>query len=436
MINQSNSENFADLVVTIDGVAALVTTERSSSVPIIDTDTSSVIALWGDDNNFPNNVIKDIEEDTELGPLLEKKALLIYSGGLKWGKRVTENGKSMLQPLDDKTDAKVRDFMQKSNISRYLLEASTDLVTFYNAFVEIVLSRDKKQIVQICSQEAAYTRLEKMKAGAIQNAYLSANWPEVKISDAKKLPVIDPYYASADFLKKKTSKGGGNNYIYILSIPTAGKTYYQLARWNGIRKSGWLDVAKLVPKSKKYLLQGQLNIKYHIEIHEMYWPTKFPEWNSWSPEEKQEKVKSELESFKKILSGVEKTGNSLITAMKSDPNFQNTMSMWKINVIDDKLKNGQFLEEGKDSSRHKMAAIGLHPALVGTFENNGMGGAGSNIREAYNLNNFTNRPFQDILLEPLYLVAEYNGWGKDIVFEFENPYMTTLDKGVEVKTPV
>lgn len=427
-------ENGAALVVSFGVGAAITMPSPSTTPPLKDMDANNVIAFWGDENNFPQKVITDIKKDTELGPLLEKKALLVYAGGLKWGVPTMVNGKEVMQPLPVKENKIIRDFMRKSNINRYLLEGATDLINFYNGFVEIILSRDKSQIVQICIQEAANCRWEKMKSGKVNYCYVSANWPDEKPETAKKLPVIDPYYDAAEFLREKIKTGKSFNWIYPISIPTPGTTYYQLARWNGIRESGWLDVSQLVPKSKKYLLEGQLNIKYHIEIHEMFWPTKYKDWDALSPEERQKTVKGELDGIRKMLSGAEKTGNSLITAMKSDPNYQNTISMWKINVIDDKIKQGQFLEEGKDSSRHKMSAVGLHPALVGTFDNNGMGGAGSNIREAYNLNNFLNRPFQDVLLEPLYLIKEYNGWPAELEFYIENPYMTTLDKGTEVKT--
>lgn len=431
-----NEQTGTALVATMD-VGAIVTMPVPSTSPSIkDDDTSTSIAYWGVQNDFPQKVIEDIKKDTELGPLLEKKALLVYAGGLKWGIPTTVNGKTTLEPLTKEENKPVKEFMRKSNISRYLLEGSTDLVNFYNAFPEIVLSRDKSKIVQLCIQEAANCRWEKQKKGVVKNCYISANWPDEKPENAKKLPVIDPYFDAAEFLRESSKDGKAYNWIYPLSIPTPGTTYYQLARWNGIRESGWLDVSQLVPKSKKYLLEGQLNIKYHIEIHENYWPTKYKDWESLNNEERQKLVKVELQGLKSMLSGVEKAGNSLITALKSDPNYQNTISMWKINVIDDKIKQGQFLEEGKDSSRHKMSAVGLHPALVGTFDNNGMGGAGSNIREAYNLNNFLNRPFQDILLEPLYLIKEFNGWPEDLEFIIENPYMTTLDKGTEVKTPV
>ena len=75
----------------------------------------------------------------------------------------------------------------------------------------------------------------------------------------------------------------------------------------------------------------------------------------------------------------------------------------------------------------------MHPALSGITPNSGMGGAGSNIREAYNLHIIMNQFNQDLILEPLYVVRDYNGWGDDIEFKFKNSLMTTLDAGKETK---
>ena len=101
--------------------------------------------------------------------------------------------------------------------------------------------------------------------------------------------------------------------------------------------------------------------------------------------------------------------------------------------MDDKIQDGKYLEDGKDASLFKAAAVGLHPALIGNLTSSGMSGAGSNIREAYNLNIMTNRSRQDIILEPLNnLLIEYNGWPLEMEFAFNNQFMTTLDAGKEM----
>lgn len=425
------NEDFSAAI--LPAIGAIVTeAPKRYTTPTVKDEGSGKMAKWGDENNFPQKVIEDVRKDPEIGTLLDKEARLLYSGGLVYGKlEIAEGGKEILKPLTGTELKTVSDWMRKSNINRYIYEAARDLYWFYNVFPEFVLSKDKKNIVQLCVQAAEQCRWEKQdNNGIVKNCFINANFPDddEKNDRTKTVPVLDPYYDAAGTLASIKS---GFNFIYPLSIPTPGSTYYQLADWNSIRESGWLAVSQAIPKFKKNLLEKQLSIKYHVEISDMFWGLRYPNWNSFTSEEKKEKKDIELSAFNDLMSGVEKSGNSLVTPFKTDAGLGKEFSMWKITAIDDKMKDGKFLEEGKDASLNKMAAIGLHPALIGTMPNNGMGGAGSNIREAYNLHMLSVRAHQDILLEPLEVVKNYNQWPEDLVFRFRNSFMNTLDAGKE-----
>ena len=408
--------------------------------PVVDKDVRTTdIIYWGDGNDFPQQVIEDVDKNPELGNLLDKQATLLYSSGLMWGKLVGfDKGEEVIEPLSPELNKEIMLWCKRTNINRYLLDASRDLYYFANVFPEIILSRDKSQIAQICTQAAEDCRwsIQNKTTGLVEYCYVSANWPVASINDSftKKIPVIDPYYSAADYLKENNSSS--YNYIYPLNYSSPGKRFYQLATWNSIRESGWLDVALLIPKFKKALLENQSTIKYHLKVSDKYWSLKFgDEFETKSKDKKAEIIKDEIERIQKLVTGAEKTGVNFWSVFYSDLPQLKDLDLIKIEAIDDKIKTGQYLEEGKDASTYTMSAVGLHPALVGTTPNNGLGGAGSNIREAYNLNILTNKPRQDLVLEPLnLLVTEYNGWGVDTVFRFKNQFMTTLDTGTEMSS--
>ncbi len=416
------------------GMSAIVTNAPTTrpTTTVEKSFDSLPVAAWGENNTFPQDVISDVRKDPEIGTLLDKKARLLYSGGLIYGKiTIGNDGAETMTPIDADKDKEIKAWLNRSNINRYLIEAAKDLYWYSNIFPEIVLTKDRKSIVQLCTQAAEECRWSKQnpKSGLIETCYINADWSTISATDplTKKLSVIDPYYDATESIRKSK----GTNFIYPISYSSPGNKYYQLADWNSIRASGWLDVSRAVPKFKKHLLETQTTIKYHIEISDQYWPQKFPDWESLGDEQKIEKKEAELTKFQAVMSGTEKTGNNLFTAMITDVAAQKEYCLWKINVIDDKLKDGKYLEEGKEASLYKMAAVGLHPALVGTMPNNGLGGAGSNIREAYNLHMLMIRPDQDLILEPLNVIRDYNGWDPDIQFRFRNSFMNTLDKGTE-----
>ncbi len=437
--------NSSSALVVVENlrVGAIVTFEqppRSTSTRPKDSDTTlGDIAIWGIDNDFPQQVIKAIRKDNELGPLFAKAAALIYSGGLVWGiPEKNDKGEDILKPLSKVEDKKIRNWMRRSNINRYFIEGANDLVRFANGFPEFTLSNDQSEIAQLSIQPAEFCRWQKMdENGKVNNCYLNYDFPDAKVGDkaTKKIAVLDPYYSPADNLKKAiANKKNLKNFIYPLSVPAPGGIYYQLADWYGLIESGWLALSQAIPLYKKAIIENQLNIKYHVEISTEFWTRKYKDWPQKKESEQLNLYKQEIEAFKKVMTGVENAGNSLFTTLLTDPTYNKEYSLWKITPIENNIQKGEFMEEMKEASIAKSAAVGLHPALVGTVANSGMGGAGSNIREAYNLANILNKPLQDLLLEPLYVVAAFNGWNEDIEFAIKNPFMTTLDTGKELTT--
>lgn len=423
-------------------VGAIVDLAPGVSKPttsVVKQQGSDAMAFWGDNNDFPQLVIKDVRRDPELPNLLDEKARLLYSGGLVWGQLVVgDDGKETIKPYDSNITKTISDWLVRANIGRYLYEAAKDLYWFYNAFPEIVLTKDRSKIVSITAQPAEFCRwgVQNQNTGLVEKCYINSNFPEGKADDklTKKLPVIDPYYDPAGALKIRND---GSNYIYPLSIPTPGSIYYQLADWNSIRESGWLDISRLIPKFKKSYLEKQMTIKYHIEVSDQFWTHKYKDFESKTPAEQTKIRIDEFTAFQAKLAGAEKAGGNIFTSFLTDLTNGKEFSLWKVNVLDDKIQSGTFLEDGKDASLYKMSSIGIHPALLGTMPNNGLGGAGSNIREAYNLHMLKVRAHQDIILEPLNnLVKYYNGWPEDLVFRFRNSFMNTLDKGSETTKTV
>lgn len=406
------------------------------------------IMYWGDGNDFPQQVIADVRMDPEIGALLNKKAALLYSSGLIWGIPKIVNGVEVLTPLPDADEKIVKTFLKRTNINRYLAETAKDLYWFANAFTEVVLSGDGKQIIQLCAQasEEVRTGIQNPDTGLIDTCYLNAQWPFGTKYDqfTKVLPMIDPYYDPVQQLVNqnvpKKPEGatnwikGGLNWIYHLSTPNPGSKFYQLADWNPIRLNGVLALSQLMLQFKQSALNNQMGIKYHIEISSQYWGLKYDGFDTKPPAEQNKLMDDELKAMQDTLVGALNAGKSIRSVIFHDFNQGKEFSLVKITPIEDLMKDGRYIEDGKSASLYKISAIDLHPALIGVVPENGMGGAGSNIREAYNLHMLTISAMQDLLLEPLNnLVIEFNGWNPDMVFKLKNQLMTTLDAGKETK---
>ncbi|MNH20583.1 hypothetical protein D3C79_803600 [compost metagenome] len=109
------------------------------------------------------------------------------------------------------------------------------------------------------------------------------------------------------------------------------------------------------------------------------------------------------------------------------------MHGWEIIPIEDKLKEGAYIEDSQEASAHLMRAMGLDATLVGAGPGRNMGaGSGSDKRIAFNIYVALLQPYRDVILEPLNFISDYNGWTERIeglTWRFREAKLETLDKG-------
>lgn len=417
----------AALVSVID-----VPAKPSRPKEILETDGFGEIAAWGDDNIFPQHVIEDCEPSTIIPQTLEKQSRMLQSSGLMYGNLIgyTRDGQEIFEPV---IDDEVEDWMMQTNIKRYLREASLSFYWFYNLFPEIILSADRKKITHIFSKKSEYCRWSKelTKFGFSKYCYMNAQWedlPTINNDETIRVDVVDPYFGTAEQLLG----GKAFKYIYPLSYPTPGKTFYQLAPWNAVRTSGWLDVSKSIPTFKKALFQNQITIKYLIEVSTWWWNWAYPGFDKKTAEQKKEIMDKEAQNFENFMTGSDKAGMNMMTTFQSDPMLQKKYEGWKITAIDNKLKDGIYIEDSNEASSHLLYALGIDPTIIGTMPGTKMGaGSGSDKRVAYNIYISTIEPHRDVILEPLQFAFRYNGWPYKL--KFRNTKIISLDQGGETQ---
>lgn len=433
------SENIALLgdhgvgILMMEEPAAAPTTVKPDDQTAVD----GAVAKWGDNNDFPQQIIALAEKSTELPALLDWKARALQGVEIRAYQPVYDPVK--MEAVDQEIDdPEIREFLTHRVTKRYFREASTDFFWFWNVYPELIKSVSGDKIVYLGTQDASWCRWGKMDpSGRIKLCYVASNWPEAKPEDATtlKLDVIDPYSFNAI---EEVRESSTNRWIYPISYPSPGKAYYQLAPWDGYRTSGWAKIATEIPKFKEAVMKFQITIKYLICIPTNYWPAAYPDWNKKSPDQKQEIRKAKVDEINKTLAGAENAGQSLLCDVGIDPTTGKEIPGWKIIPIEDKLKEGAYLEDSGEASRHLRAALALDSALTGEGVGKGMGaGSGSDKRIAFNIYVALQQPYRDVILEPLYFIAEYNGWMQKypaMKFKCKEIQLETLDKSHQTAT--
>lgn len=422
-----------DVIVSTGSPLNLGELQRAPVSPRVKEESaSSEIANWGEENDFPQKIIEVAEKSTEIPSLLNWQARVLQGKEVVAMERYFDEAKgdwSLRAINDDEIDS----FLNDSTFKRYMYEASTDFYWFANVFPEIIKSKDGKKIAYLGTQDASFCRYGKMSnKGLVEKCYVSANWPDAKISDSStvKLTVIDPYdYDRVE--KVKNSKE--TSFVYPISYPSPGKIYYQLSKWNGFVESGWAEIARSIPAGKRYMMKKLLSAKFTLSIPLAYWPMAYKDWNKLSQAEQVEIKKVKVKGITDDLTGLENTGKTILFEVGFDPVTGKELPGWEIKPIESSVKDGENLEDSREASEHLMRSMGTDPTLVGDGPGKKMGGgSGSDKRVAFNIYVAILQPDRNILLEPLDFIAEYNGWKSRyprLQFKFVEVQLDTLDSG-------
>ena len=387
------------------------------TVPQSKSHITGKIVPWGVDNIFPQRVLREIRKNTIIGPTLKKQAEIAYDQIIYGVEEPSVEGEE--PKFIRKYDKRVEAFFKRSHIHRYAIEALRNFYHFYFATPRIILTADRSEVYSLTCYKTAHFRFEKpTDHGFINNGYICADWETIQAEDDKhveKIPLID-IYSDPSYLKDEKAF----KYIYPLAYPTEDEIHYPLVDWNTARESGWLEVAQSIPRFKAKLMKNQITMKNLIQVPSWWWEWKHPGFGKMAPDKRREVMDLEIDLFERFFKGEDNTGNSMMVTFISDPSHNKEYQGWKIDAIDNKIKDGIYIEDSNEASSHLLYALSMDPAIIGSQPGSKLGaGSGSDKRVAFNIYVDTVKAHQDLILEPLTWIGQYNGW-PDYVFRFRN----------------
>jgi len=399
---------------------------------------------WGENNDLPAVTIGKIYKNPVVSSGIKFSIDTLYGDGIKYGRIIDKDGEKVFQEAND-IDA-INEFFENNDINGYHLQCSSDMTTFYNVFVEIIFNRNK-EIVALSAKEAAFSRLEEMdpQTARVMHHFYSAKWGTSNLDRNKDIDVtrvLDSRWPLRDLKmimgqlpgpdgedpKDSMTEEKLYRFIILVNYPTPGRPYYQKPYWFSIFESGWYDFACKIPEFKNALMDNQMQIKYHIELSEDYFPSIFRSEGITDQEKQKARIKKEYSDLNKFLSDHRNSGKSVISFVKYSPDGKELRKM-KINVIDDQMKDGKYIEDSEEASNVMSYGMNVHPSLIGSSPGKSKTINGTEARELWIIKQSQMKPFRDRLLMPLYLIKAINKWPKDIVFAIPNMVLTTLDNG-------
>ncbi len=393
---------------------------------------STIIAEWGDENNFPLKLRKEKEANPDLGSALDWKARALYAGGLHYVIR----DRFTKEPMPDSPEIRRLTFEIDQFLFRnrqYLAQACVDLYDLNNVFAQIIISEDRKKIHRIHALEAQDCRFGKRTPGGdIKHIYLHPDWMEWNGQEAddkiKKVAAIHPHTVSPEEIKEQ--KGEAMKFIFPVAYPT-GKNYYQYPQWWSVKKSKWLDFANMIPTVKEAILRNMALIRYHIQMPDYWMQERYKDWGKMTDKQKEEATKKEFQVINDVLHKPENAGKSVYTTFKVFQASGKEYGGWKIEAVDDKMKDGALLADSSEATIKVFSATSIDPSLHGLIP--GKGGSnrsGSDKREALNIYMSLIQVHEDIILDPWQFASWYN-WNNEtyeVHWFLKKPLLQTLNQ--------
>lgn len=428
------------------GSRSLLVTNVSQKLPTEQVNPKEVKTKpwspWGSDNKYPQWVIDQIADVSLVSPILDWKARALYGGGLVYGTiQIDEKGN---ETFVRQFDSEIEDWLEATDAMQYIMEASTYFYHFYNIFPELIQSIDGSKIVYLSCLESTDVRWKRRETegknkGMITKAYVNPDWKQ--ITAVEQMDTLDVLNTRMNPLEQ-ARKWKNKKFIYPVSYPSPGRSYYQKAPWHVLLNT-WLPVAKKIPAFKKAILDNQLAIKYLITVPDWWWQWKYPDFNKKSEKDRVALIQKEMNAFNSFMAGADNAGKSMMMTSKTDDGAHKYKD-WKVDVIDDKLKEGIYLEDSQEADAHIYKNLNVDPTLfgAGAGKNSQSSGSGSDKRVAWNNYIIMTKPHQDIILKPLQFIAKYNGWAQRLTagttnakftFYFKNYMIAKLDSGSETQ---
>lgn len=380
---------------------------------------------WGEDDDVPHRLIGLIGADEVTAQNKYFNVLTCYGSGLKF---VDTDG----APTQNK-DLKL--WAQRQFLPAYFLNQCTDMKYFFFSVCVFILSRDGKTINRIRHKDACCCRLEKAdKEGRIRHIFY-ADWNN-NPQEAERIPLLDPYDPVGDLMQRMGREPladgmthapvKARKFAMIMRFPTLGQRYYPIPYYTSIFRGGSYDEKRLISAGKRAKLKNHASVKYQVEVARDYWTRIIAEEGIVDPVKAKERINEEKRKIKDFVSGVENSGKVWITGYYVNPDGKEVRDIRVVNIEGAK-EGGDWSDEVNVASNIICYGDNVHPNLVGAVPGKSQSNnSGSDKRELFTIKQALEVATHDILLMPLHVVCQYNGW--DAVPTVPMVQLTTLDE--------
>lgn len=435
--------------------------------PAIDENNNPVqVVAWGEDNLFPNKIRQAIQKSSVALDCLDFKESVTYGSGIKYG-TYNESG-DFIDQTDKGVFPEVDTFFNNNGkLANYLGETVNNIHNWGFATPALSLNRAKepqdKRIIGLTAKDVFFCRFQEVAANGsyIEKAYyqdwetgtlrarnglktsfslqhaiplkiLKQNNPLFHLEQLTGREKSKQEFASGTRMRAVSEKGV-YEYGMLLNKASTGNTYYPYIPHYSVFENGWLDISSDIPLYKLKKMKNTLQVAYKVSFVNNYWDQRFAEQGLKTVKEQKEFHRKEMENIKNFLHGVENAGKTLTDKFSYSPDGKPEHRII-IEKIERDVEKGEYLEDSQEANSMIFSAFGVNPNLRGGVPGKSTSNFnGTDKRELLRIAQTLEKNRRDQILQPLYLIKQYNKWPERLVFTIQDIILTTLDQGREVQ---
>ena len=391
-------------------------------------------APWGADNHLPFKIRDLVGSDEVTAQNKFFNVLACYGAG-----PVLNGADGQPTTLPDALR-----FKRRTGLGTFFLEQITDMKYYFMSVCVVILSRDGTQINRLVHKDACFCRLAKAdKAGRINYVYY-ANWKKGNLQkdDIERIPLLREDDPIGDLMVKMGREPGQDGrcsvrtplrkFAVLLRFPTVGCQYYPTPYYAAMFRGGSYFEKRLISAAKIAKIRNHASVKYQVEVENKYWQKIISEERITDPLKIKERIKKEKENIRDFVAGVHNSGKAWITGYYVDPLGHEVRDIRVVNIEGSK-EGGDYADDINVAANTLCYADNTHPNLVGAVPGKSQSNnSGSDKRELFTMKQALETAFHDLLLRPVEMVCEFNGW-QGVTPAVPMIMLTTLDEHKDAK---
>ena len=364
-------------------------------------------AIWGDNDDWPQKLLADMDKLGVAKRALNLSADLHYGSGIQWMKEQVDKEKGTLKHMLNNPKG-WRRWSNLSGFNEALSNAILSADTFGMGFIRVTMSAIG-DVHSLKCLDTPSCRIEKRVNGKANKLYYAQDIHEKNAADEKTIEYkyFDNHTDILTFAKANPV------FVFPIRYNCWGKFYYSEPDYYATFRNGWANIAIGVPKLIDNIYKNQSSLKYHVKIPLSTFKAKYKDWETKEEKEQITLFVQYRDEIETVITSAEAAGKSVFSLYNDLEKFDSIT----IEPIKNYLDSTKDLPNNLAANSEILFAIGIDPSLLGLNMPGAKdlnGGGGSQRRESLKIKQTTLTRERLVSLQFAWMISILNGYDEDI----------------------